>query len=139
MTFKLSTVSLKNLAEAHPLLQKVVAQFQKDFPDVQFQINDAQRGRPEQETAFKKRTSNAHFGQSAHNFKPAVALDIYVRPVQFAKWGPYALFAKEFLASAARVGVDLTWGGSWKTIKDGPHFELSDWQARVKKGEVKLL
>jgi len=135
----LDAKSLNNLKQAHPLLQKVVQQFQIDFPNVQFQINDAQRGRAEQEQAYRNKTSRAHFGQSAHNYKPAVALDIYVKPVQFAKWAPYQMFAKEFLSSAAKVGVSLTWGGSWTSIKDGPHFELSDWQARVKRGEVKLL
>jgi peptidoglycan L-alanyl-D-glutamate endopeptidase CwlK len=26
--------------------------------------------------------------------------------------------------AAAVLGVPITWGGSWRTFKDGPHFEL---------------
>jgi peptidoglycan L-alanyl-D-glutamate endopeptidase CwlK len=135
----LDAKSQKNLAEAHPLLQKVVNQFLIDYPNVAFQINDAQRGRAEQEHAYQNKTSRAHFGQSAHNFKPAVALDIFPKPVQFSKWQPYQMFAKEFLSTARKLGIAITWGGSWTKIKDGPHFELSDWQSRVKRGEVKLI
>ena len=27
-------------------------------------------------------------------------------------------------ACAADLGVPLEWGGDWKTLKDGPHFQL---------------
>jgi peptidoglycan L-alanyl-D-glutamate endopeptidase CwlK len=27
-------------------------------------------------------------------------------------------------AAAVREGVPIVWGGDWKSLRDGPHFEL---------------
>lgn len=135
----LSAKSLANLKEAHPDLQKIVNQLMVDYPGIKFQINDAQRGRVEQETAYRNRTSKAHFGQSAHNYKPAVALDIYPLPVSFTKLQPYRNLAKAFISTANKLGIGIEWGGSWTSIKDFPHFELSNWKTLVKQGKVKLI
>jgi peptidoglycan L-alanyl-D-glutamate endopeptidase CwlK len=27
-------------------------------------------------------------------------------------------------AAAKKLGIRITWGGDWKSFKDGPHFEL---------------
>ena len=27
--------------------------------------------------------------------------------------------------SAKKLGIDVEWGGDWKTFKDGPHFQIS--------------
>ena len=39
-------------------------------------------------------------------------------------WPLYHRLAKTVKASAAELGVPLTWGGDWRTFKDGPHWEL---------------
>lgn len=39
-------------------------------------------------------------------------------------WPLYEEIAKAMKAAAAELKVPLTWGGEWKTLKDGPHFEL---------------
>lgn len=36
----------------------------------------------------------------------------------------YKTVADVFKKEAARLGVKIAWGGDWKTLKDGPHFEL---------------
>lgn len=58
--------------------------------------------------------------KSKHNLVPSKAIDVAVivggkvswDPVQYEPLGPLA----------ARYG--LTWGGSWKTLKDYPHLEV---------------
>jgi peptidoglycan L-alanyl-D-glutamate endopeptidase CwlK len=40
-------------------------------------------------------------------------------------WPLYHRIASAMKAAATELGVDITWGGDWKTFKDGPHFELS--------------
>lgn len=40
-------------------------------------------------------------------------------------WPLYPRVAKAFKAAAAEQGVALTWGGDWKRLRDGPHFELT--------------
>ncbi len=36
----------------------------------------------------------------------------------------YAKLAAVVKTIAAKHGVHIVWGGDWKTLKDGPHFEL---------------
>ena len=36
----------------------------------------------------------------------------------------YKAVADVFKKEAARLGIKITWGGDWKTLRDGPHFEL---------------
>lgn len=39
-------------------------------------------------------------------------------------WPLYAFIAKEMKAAAEALGIAIVWGGDWRTLKDGPHFEL---------------
>ena len=39
-------------------------------------------------------------------------------------WELYRLIAPVIKEQAANLGVKVTWGGDWKSIKDGPHFEI---------------
>ena len=39
-------------------------------------------------------------------------------------WPLYPKIAKAFKAAAAEQGKRITWGGDWKSLKDGPHFQL---------------
>ena len=36
----------------------------------------------------------------------------------------YKTVSDVFKREANRLGVKITWGGDWKSLKDGPHFEL---------------
>lgn len=36
----------------------------------------------------------------------------------------YQQIAEAFKRAAAELGYQITWGGDWATVKDGPHFEL---------------
>jgi peptidoglycan L-alanyl-D-glutamate endopeptidase CwlK len=38
----------------------------------------------------------------------------------------YGRIAESMKQTAADLGVQLVWGGDWKTFTDGPHFELAD-------------
>jgi len=39
-------------------------------------------------------------------------------------WPLYHRLAKTVKAAAAAEKVPITWGGDWRTFKDGPHWEL---------------
>lgn len=39
-------------------------------------------------------------------------------------WPLYEKLAAVILAAAKELSIPVVWGGSWKTLKDGPHFEL---------------
>ena len=40
-------------------------------------------------------------------------------------WPLYPKLAEAMKKAAAERGVPIVWGGDWKTLRDGPHYELS--------------
>ena len=122
---KLSALSQRRLDGAHPLLQKLFAAVAEDSPIL---ILDGQRGRAAQEQAFALGHSRAHFGQSAHNWTPAIALDVAPAPLVWSNTEAFAALARLVKGKAAALGVPIVWGGDWATLKDMPHYELDPWR-----------
>lgn len=83
------------------------------------------RTKDEQEEAQRDGRSNAKFGESKHNVFPSKAIDIVPLPINWddkdPRWIEMALNA---MWCAGKLGFEITWGGSFKSIKDCPHFEL---------------
>jgi hypothetical protein len=78
------------------------------------------RDEASQEDSFKNGTTKLHFPDSAHNKQPAEALDIFqIDDAGKAVWNPV------FMAKIAHEYPALKWGGSWKTLGDTDHFEIS--------------
>lgn len=136
-----SSRSLRARAELHPKLQAIVDDAIKS---IDFVILDAQRGRAEQEKAFKAGNSKAHFGQSAHNYVPAVALDLCPFPIDFNDAAKFRDIAKVVMASAKKLDIPLRWGGDWdmdgdwkdERFLDWGHFELNPWREWAKKSTL---
>lgn len=83
------------------------------------------RTEQEQNEAYEKGKSRAKFGQSKHNVFPSKAIDICPYPINWEgsdpRWSEMALNA---MWCAGRLGIEIVWGGSFKSISDKPHFEL---------------
>ena len=130
----------ERLKRAHPLLQKVMNAARAE---VAFTILDSQRGRAAQELAFRQKRSKAHFGQSAHNWSPALALDICPLPVDWKNTKPFVALARVILRIAGELNVPLRWGGDWnmngkttdERFVDMPHFELHPWRDFAKRAK----
>lgn len=117
--------SKKNLEGIHPDLLKVMDEAIKC---VDFTVICGYRGKAEQEEAYRTGHSKAKFGRSAHNY--GLAVDCIPYPFKNEDWKDVQRFrdmAKHILQAAENVGVEVTWGGTWKMF-DTPHFELSDWR-----------
>lgn len=123
---KLSALSRRRLDGAHPLLQKL---FSAVAEERRIQILDGQRGRAAQERAFASGHSRAHFGQSAHNWSPAIALDVVPLPLDWNDLGAFAELAGAVKARARSLGIPIAWGGDWTAIRDMPHYELDPWRS----------
>lgn len=127
--------SAKRLAQAHPSIQKIMNAAREK---VAFTIMDSQRGRDAQEYAFKKGHSKAHFGQSAHNWSPAIAVDIAPSPLNWKNTKSFITLSKVIMPIAAEMGIKLRWGGDWNgdgSTSDGwdfPHYELHPWRSFAK-------
>lgn len=108
------------LKQVHPDLVRWVSILRSTHPDAH--VSCGYRGQADQEADFAKGVSRAHFGQSAHNCTPAMAVDLF-RLTQSGGASFDAPWYKEVVAPIAR-GAGLVWGGDWKSIKDMPHVEL---------------
>jgi peptidoglycan L-alanyl-D-glutamate endopeptidase CwlK len=127
----LSASSQARLDGAHPLLKKLFLACAADPACPPFAVLDGQRGRQAQEKAFALKHSKAHFGQSAHNWQPAVAVDVVPYPIDWTKLDRFKALGAFVTTKARALGIDVNWGGGWKSFKDYPHYELSNWRDLV--------
>ena len=128
----MNPIQVRNLERAkalHPALKRLLAAM--DAAGLAYALTTTHRGAADQEAAKASGNSHAHFGQSPHNYLPALAFDAYPLidgkvDVNDAK----ALDAQaaRIKAIAAKVNIDIVWGGDWHSIIDRPHFELSNWR-----------
>lgn len=128
--------SLGHLKQLHPLLQKVMNEAIKHYD---FSIIESYRGKEAQEKAFREKKSKARFGQSAHNFKPSVAVDCVPYPLDWNDTAEFEKMGAVIMKAAKTVGVKIRWGGDWDfnpATNDGwdkPHFELHPWKSYIGK------
>ncbi|SRR6266403_420071 len=144
--FHFGSESQKNRAELHPLLERIVDEAIKT---VDFMILDGSRTKAEQEKFFAKGTSKVHFGQSAHNWSPAIAMDLFPAPYDWNNKQSFIDLSKVILAIPKKLGlispidgkiVVLRWGGDFnmdgsKTTTDAwdaGHYELHHWRDYAK-------
>lgn len=122
MAFKLGTRSRERLQGVNPLLVKVVERAIQLSP-LDFTITEGLRTKERQAQLVKagaSRTMNSrHITGHAIDF--AVLVDGQVR----WDWPLYGIVAQAFQQAADEQGVSIIWGGTWKTLRDGPHIELN--------------
>ena len=135
MTSSFDKGSAARLSKAHPLLQKLM---NKARQKSEFMILDSQRGRVAQELAFRQKRSKVHFGNSAHNWSPAIALDVAPLPVDWKNTKACEKLAREVILPLAKeLGIPIRWGGDWnmdgktsdEKFVDMPHYELTPWRS----------
>ena len=127
--------SLANLGTAHPLLQTLGHRVIKraDLPR-DLRVLFGHRNKADQDKAFASGASKLRWPNSKHNSTPALAVDIV--PLEGGQvswdWAHYHQIApiiKDEWAKMQAEGLTgaavLTWGGDWRSFKDGPHWELS--------------
>ena len=134
-----SAVSLSSLAKCHPKLQEIA---NAAIKEIDFKVLDATRGRAAQTKAFLTGKSKAKFGQSAHNYVPAIAFDLFPAPYDWNNRGAFISLSKVILRIGKEKGILLRWGGDWNmdgNLSDGwdmPHYELNPWREWAKKSHL---
>ena len=121
MTFALGARSLSRLTGVHPDLVKVV-QLAIQKSDLDFAVLEGVRTIDRQRQLFGQGATKTM--NSRHLTGHAVDLAPVINGAVSWDWPLYHRLAKTVKASAAELGVPLTWGGDWRTFKDGPHWEL---------------
>ena len=134
----LDAASAARLRAAHPLLQRLFEAVAARTPII---ILESQRGRAAQEEAFRKGNSKAHFGDSAHNWSPSVALDVAPKPLNWNDRKAFIALSVIVFEEARRLEIPIRWGGDWnmngvltdEKLSDLPHYELHRWRDFAKR------
>lgn len=119
----LNARSLKALEGVHPDLVRVVHRAAELVPlPLGFIVIEGRRTAKRQVelvAAGASRTQN-----SRHLTGHAVDLMATVNGQGRWDWPLYGQLADAMKRAAAEAGVAIVWGGDWKSLRDGPHFEL---------------
>ena len=120
--YKLSRRSWKNLHFVRPELIGVVS-VAIQITEVDFTVIEGLRTLERQQELYAAGASETL--NSRHLHGEAVDLAAWVDgDVSWHK--PYYRQINTAMAEAAqRLGVQIVWGGNWKTLRDGPHFQLA--------------
>ncbi|MDQ1192296.1 peptidoglycan L-alanyl-D-glutamate endopeptidase CwlK [Brevundimonas vesicularis] len=121
MSFRLSSRSRARLVGVHPALSAVVEAAIARTP-VDFMITEGLRSAERQAALVKAGASRTT--RSRHLTGHAVDVAALVEGQVRWDWPLYGRIAEAFKAAALDLKTPLIWGGDWKTLRDGPHFEL---------------
>ena len=121
MSFRLSSRSRARLVGVHPALIVVVEAAITRTP-VDFMITEGLRSAERQAALVKAGASRT--ARSRHLTGHAVDVAALVEGQVRWDWPLYGLIADACKAAALDLKTPLIWGGDWKTLRDGPHFEL---------------
>ena len=125
MSFSFGKLSLERLKGVHPDLIKVMKRAIACSP-LDFSIIEGMRTL---ETQKKYMASGAtRTMNSRHLTGHAVDVAPYIDGAIRWDWPLYHQLALVIKKAAADEQVPITWGGDWRSFKDGPHWELP-WKA----------
>ncbi|MCY0771277.1 M15 family metallopeptidase [Enterobacter cloacae complex sp. 2022EL-00788] len=119
--FKLSQRSENNLKGVKPQLVDVVRRA-LELSSVDFGITEGLRTQERQKQLYaegKSQTMN-----SRHLTGEAVDVVAYVGGTVSWDFQLYRKIADAFKQAAQELNTSVEWGGEWKTLVDGPHFQL---------------
>jgi peptidoglycan L-alanyl-D-glutamate endopeptidase CwlK len=113
--------SLERLAGVHPKLVRLIKDFAQISP-MDFIVVEGLRTTERQRELVQAGASKTM--ASKHLVGRAVDLGVIVVGEYRGDWPLYTKLGKALKAHAKTMGIDIVWGGDWKSFKDGPHFEL---------------
>jgi peptidoglycan L-alanyl-D-glutamate endopeptidase CwlK len=113
--------SLEKFKGVHPLLVKC-AQMALERSTVDFQISEGVRSLERQQALYEAKKSRTM--KSYH--LEGKAIDVFALVNNEVSWtlSDYKKINEAFQSAAKELGIKITWGGSWKSIIDGPHFQI---------------
>jgi len=119
--------SLQRLDNVHPDLRKVMIESAKKCP-VDIEISETLRIKARQAELFKagaSQTMNSrHLAHPSDGLSRAADFYCTVNGKVRWDWPLYVKAAAHIKKTAKSLGISIVWGGDWRTLRDGPHFEL---------------
>lgn len=138
--FKFSKRSINNLATADKKLQLLFSEVIKEIdctviyghrtPDEQFELFKKGRERVDgwwTVTDKSKVVTNLDgtTKKSKHNYYPSKAVDVVPYPLDWNDIDSFKQLASVVKDKALELGIDVEWGGDWKSFKDYPHWQIN--------------
>lgn len=113
--------SLEKFKGVNPLLVKC-AHMALERSTVDFGISEGLRTYERQKALYEAKKSRTM--ESKH--LTGNAIDVYAIVDNQVSWNieDYEEINKAFQSAAKELGIKVTWGGSWRSIIDGPHFQI---------------
>ncbi len=131
--FNLSARSLQRLDGVHPRLVEIV-KLAIQRTAVDFTVVEGLRT-PERQRELvaqgASQTQNSLHLKQQDGYGHAVDLaPLVAGAIPWNDWEQFRQLADVVKACAAELGTPVEWGGDWKSLKDGPHFQLPrGWKA----------
>ena len=120
MGYSLSKRSRDNLIGVHPDLVRVVERAIK-ISEVDFGVSEGLRTIERQRQLYEQQRSQTM--SSYHLTGDAVDLFAWVDGDVSWGWDYYEDIARAMNTAADELSVQIVWGGTWKSLRDGPHFQ----------------
>jgi len=119
--FVFSKRSESNLEGVNPDLSKI-ARRALELSEIDFCVTEGLRTRERQQKMLaegKSQTLN-----SRHLTGDAIDVAAIVAGTVNWDWEFYEQIARAFKQAARELEIQIEWGGDWKTLRDGVHFQL---------------
>ena len=116
--YQLGAKSRSKLQGVHPHLVMVVERA-IEISEQDFTVLEGLRSRERQQELYntgKSKTLNSRH-LTGH------AVDLAPWPISW-DWDKFYPIADAMKQAAEELGIDIEWGGDWKSFPDGPHFQL---------------
>lgn len=126
--FKFSKKSLEkvNNPKLHPRLRELLIQAIATSP-IDFTVIETVRTVEQQKINVAKgvsKTMRSRHIPSTNKSGYCEAFDIAPYPINWKDTKRFKQLSEHILATAKKMGINLTWGGTWKTLVDMPHYEI---------------
>ena len=126
-TYRLTRTSLSRLEGVHPDLIRVV-QHAITITPIDFMVLEGLRTVERQRQLVRqgasKTMNSKHLTGHAVDLVPFLDTDGDGDSEVSWHWPHYHRLAPVIKDAAKECGVTLSWGGDWRSFKDGPHWEL---------------
>ena len=126
--YKFSKKSLEKINHPlfSPILRQLLMEAIKDSP-IDFTVIETVRTLEKQKEYIKKGTSKTlksrHIPYCNKSGK-CEAVDVAPYPIDWSDTNRFDILAEHIKKKAKEIGINIQWGGDWKTLIDKPHYEI---------------
>lgn len=118
-----SKTSLQRLKTCDKRLQRIFKEVIKGYD---ITILEGHRTLERQKELYDKGSSKIDgiTKKGKHNYNPSLAVDVAPYPIDWNNTVRFKELALIVKYEAKKQGIDIRWGGDWKSFIDMPHWEL---------------